>query len=93
MPEKQIDRQMDDGLCLLSEICGSKVVPNIIPVVRENILFHPFFSHPAHNHTPGEVPLNFFPAGSHGEGGQSGIYVLQFIFVLEAPHGLGSMLA
>lgn len=33
------------------------------------------------------------PPGSCGEGGQSGIYVLQFIFVLEAPRGLSSMLA
>lgn len=38
-------------------------------------------------------PFELSPPGSRGEGGQSGIYVLQFIFVLEAPRRLSSMLA
>lgn len=51
------------------------------------------FSH-THTHTRRTAsPFELSPPGSRGEGGQSGIYVLQFIFVLEAPRRLSSMLA
>lgn len=53
--------------------------------------------HPTHTcyHTLSQNyrPCWTFSPRSCGEGGQSGIYVLQFIFVLEAPRGLSSMLA
>lgn len=38
-------------------------------------------------------PFELSPPGSGGEGGQSAIYALQFIFVLEAPRRLSSVLA
>lgn len=47
---------------------------------------------PTHTHRTAS-PFELSPPGSRGEGGQSGIYVLQFIFVLEAPRRLSSMLA
>lgn len=61
-------------------------------------LFPP--ARPRHTHACARVytrrtasPFELSPPGSRGEGGQSGIYVLQFIFVLEAPRRLSSMLA
>lgn len=61
-------------------------------------LYFPVLSSPTRTHTQSHThsttgPVELSPTGSGGEGGQSGIYVLQFIFVLEAPRGLSSMLA
>lgn len=62
-------------------------------------LYFPRLSSPTNTHTHINTHSQScshcwtFSPRSSGKRGQSGIYVLQFIFVLEAPRGLSSMLA